>query len=77
MGYGDASTFAQVALRHGVEVVPGDTMAPDGGHRDRIRVPYCFDPPVLDEMINRLAAAWETYSTSAQGPREESLSVVV
>jgi DNA-binding transcriptional MocR family regulator len=77
MGYGDASTFAQVALRHGVEVVPGETMAPDGGHRDRIRVPYCFDPPVLDEMINRLAAAWETYSTSAQGLREESLSVVV
>jgi DNA-binding transcriptional MocR family regulator len=77
MGHGDASTFAQVALRHGVEVVPGETMAPDGGHRDRVRIPYCFDQPILDEMINRLARAWESYCTSPYGGREESLSVVV
>jgi DNA-binding transcriptional MocR family regulator len=77
MGHGDASTFAQVALRHGVEVVPGETMAPDGGHRDRMRIPYCFDPPILTEMIDRLARAWDSYTASTHRPREESLSVVV
>lgn len=77
MGHGDATTFAQVALRHGVEVVPGETMAPDGGHRDRIRIPYCFDPPILTEMINRLARAWDSYTATTHRQREEPLSVVV
>jgi DNA-binding transcriptional MocR family regulator len=74
---GDASTFAQVALRHGVEVVPGDTMAPDGGHRDRIRVPYCFEPALLDELINRLAATWSAYMMAGSAARNEPLPVVV
>jgi DNA-binding transcriptional MocR family regulator len=75
--HGDAATFAQVGLRHGIEVVPGETMAPDGSHRDRLRVPYCFDPPVLDEMVNRLAASWAAYLTAGPGAREEPLAVVV
>ncbi|HSS10399.1 MAG TPA: aminotransferase class I/II-fold pyridoxal phosphate-dependent enzyme, partial [Acidimicrobiales bacterium] len=75
--HGDAATFAQVGLRHGIEVVPGETMAPDGSHRDRLRVPYCFDPPVLDEMVNRLAASWAAYLTARPGARDEPLAVVV
>jgi DNA-binding transcriptional MocR family regulator len=74
---GDATTFAQVALRHGIEVVPGETMAPDGGHRDRLRVPYCFEPPLLDEMVNRLAASWAAYLTAGSGARDEPLGLVV
>jgi DNA-binding transcriptional MocR family regulator len=74
---GDTATFAQVALRHGVEVVPGETMAPDGGHRDRLRIPFCFEPPVIDEMVTRLAAAWDTYTNSTAAWRQESPAVVV
>ena len=36
---GDANAFAQVALRHGVAVVPGTLASPDGGCADRLRDP--------------------------------------
>jgi DNA-binding transcriptional MocR family regulator len=54
----DAAVFAQVALRHGVEVVPGAAMDPDGGHDDHIRLPSTFPVEVLDHLVARLAAAW-------------------
>ena len=40
---GDASTFAQVALRHGVAVVPGALASPGGGCGDRLRMPYVLE----------------------------------
>ncbi|GAA2799107.1 aminotransferase-like domain-containing protein [Crossiella cryophila] len=54
----DAAVFAQVALRHGVEVVPGAAMDPDGGHEEYIRLPFTFPEPVLDELVDRLERAW-------------------
>jgi DNA-binding transcriptional MocR family regulator len=54
----DARIFAQVAMRHGVEIVPGAAMDPDGGHDDHIRVPFTFPPEVIDTLVDRLAAAW-------------------
>ncbi|GIG62096.1 GntR family transcriptional regulator [Longispora fulva] len=54
----DARVFAQVALRHGVEVVPGAATDPDGGHGSRIRIPFTLDPDVLTELAARLARAW-------------------
>jgi DNA-binding transcriptional MocR family regulator len=47
-----------VALRHGVEVVPGAATDPDGGHDNYIRVPFTFPPEVIDALVARLAAAW-------------------
>jgi DNA-binding transcriptional MocR family regulator len=63
---GKAAAFAQVALRHGVEVIPGEVMSATSDHRDHIRFPFTEEPPVLAEIVRRLAAAWEEYA-----PREE------
>lgn len=54
----DARVFAQVALRYGVEVVPGAAMDPDGMHDTHIRLPFTFPIDVLTELFNRLHAAW-------------------
>ncbi len=54
----DAAAFAQVALRHGVEVVPGSAMDPDGNHDDHIRLPFTFPAPVLAALVARLTRAW-------------------
>lgn len=54
----DAEIFAQVALRHGVEVVPGSATDPGGAHDDHIRVPFALAADRIDELVRRLAAAW-------------------
>jgi DNA-binding transcriptional MocR family regulator len=61
---GSAATFAQVALRYGVEVIPGDVMSPTADHRDHLRLPFTLEPPVLEETVRRLAAAWRAYAPS-------------
>lgn len=53
-----ADVFAQLALRHGVEVVPGSAMDPNGEHDAYFRIPFLRPPEVLAELVNRLAAAW-------------------
>jgi len=55
---GNAQIFAQVALRHGVEVVPGSATDPTGGHDDHIRLPFMLPVEVSTELVERLAAAW-------------------
>jgi DNA-binding transcriptional MocR family regulator len=54
----DAAVFAQVALRHGVEVVPGAAMDPSGAHDTYIRLPFTFPVEVLTELVGRLRRAW-------------------
>ncbi len=54
----DAAAYAQVALRHGVEVVPGSAMDPSGGHDSYLRLPFTFPPETLTQLVSRLAAAW-------------------
>ncbi|MCO5967359.1 aminotransferase-like domain-containing protein [Actinoallomurus soli] len=54
----DADTFAQVALRHGVEVVPGSVMDPGRAHDSHIRVPFTLPRERLDVLVHRLARAW-------------------
>lgn len=54
----DAHIFAQVALRHGVEVVPGSATDPTGGHDAYLRLPFTFPIPVLTEIVERLSRAW-------------------
>jgi DNA-binding transcriptional MocR family regulator len=63
---GTAMTFAQVALRHGVEIVPGEAMSATPDHRDHMRFPFAAPPPVLEETVRRLSAAWAAYT-----PRDE------
>jgi DNA-binding transcriptional MocR family regulator len=59
---GTAETFAQVALRFGVEVVPGTLMSPTRGHERHLRLPITAEPAVLEETIRRLAAAWRAFA---------------
>lgn len=54
----DAGVYAQVALRHGVEVVPGAAMDPDGAYDSHIRIPYTMPPATLTELTHRLTTAW-------------------
>ncbi|MBR8740684.1 PLP-dependent aminotransferase family protein [Nocardiopsis sp. MG754419] len=56
----DARSFAQVAMCHDVELVPGSFMsATDGGGYDsHFRLPVSFDHGTREELVWRLARAW-------------------
>ncbi len=58
---GSGPDFAEVALRHGVAVVPGPHFCPDDGCHDRLRIPFCLDPGRLESGVRRLAHAWAAY----------------
>jgi len=60
--HGDANAFAQVALRHGVAVVPGTLASPTGGCADRLRLPFVLDAEPMREGVERLARAWSAYA---------------
>ncbi|MBA3280025.1 MAG: PLP-dependent aminotransferase family protein [Geodermatophilaceae bacterium] len=54
----DAARYAQVALRHGVEVIPGAATDPEGHHDSYLRLPFSYPPSTLDELVHRLRRAW-------------------
>jgi DNA-binding transcriptional MocR family regulator len=64
----DGRVFAQVALRHGVEVVAGHAMDPTGGHDDHLRMPFAYSEHVLDDAVTRLARAWQELSRHGPAP---------
>jgi DNA-binding transcriptional MocR family regulator len=67
---GNATDFAEVAIRHGVAIVPGPTFCPDEGCQEYLRLPFCLDAGRLESGIRRLAQAWLAYtplSTAAHG----------
>lgn len=61
---GSAREFAQVAMRHGVSVVPGSLFSAVGGQHDRIRLPLSASESQLQRGIELLAASWEMYARS-------------
>ncbi|EFL12851.1 predicted protein [Streptomyces sp. C] len=65
--YGDGVAFAQVALRHGVAVLPGSTMDALGGSTRMLRLHFLLPPDMLSEAVRRLAGAWAEYA-----PRPEA-----
>ena len=67
--HGDATGFAQIALRHGVAIVPGPLASPDGGGADRLRLPFVHDAATMAEGIGRLARAWRAYSPELRAKR--------
>ncbi|HSS44573.1 MAG TPA: PLP-dependent aminotransferase family protein [Thermoanaerobaculia bacterium] len=73
---GDAGEFAQVALRHGVSVVPGPLTSPDGSFPDHLRLPFVLGKAEMREGIERLARAWNFYAAKASRKRT-SLDVLV
>ncbi|MFD8148928.1 PLP-dependent aminotransferase family protein [Streptomyces sp. NPDC059708] len=60
-GGADAGVFARVALRWGVEVVPGAATDPSGGHDAYVRVPFTFPEARLRALASRLGGAWAAY----------------
>ncbi|MFI5958457.1 PLP-dependent aminotransferase family protein [Cryptosporangium sp. NPDC051539] len=71
----DAGTFAQIALRHGVEAIPGSSMDLTGAHDSYLRLPYCFPDEFLVEVVRRFVAAWT--ELNRHGPWEPRLRPVV
>ncbi|MER5960879.1 PLP-dependent aminotransferase family protein [Streptomyces sp. NPDC002057] len=67
--HGDGVSFAQLALRHGVAVLPGSTTDALGGSVRHLRLHFLAPPEVLTEAVRRLAAAWAEYVPGpADGP---------
>ncbi len=65
---GDASQFAQIALRHGVTVVPGPAASPTEGHGDYLRIPFVHGQADMVEGVARLTRAWQAYQRTAETP---------
>ena len=63
-----ASELAQVALRHGVMILPGSLFSARGAYDDHLRIPFVVEPPALRTGIERLGAAWREYSARVAAP---------
>ena len=63
--YGDGTSFAQAALRHGVAVLPGCGLDAAGRGEEYLRVHFYADPRQLSEAVHRLAEAWHAYRPPA------------
>src|SRR5205823_6459070 len=64
---GDSREFAQMALRHGVLILPGTAMSAAEQHARFIRLPFLAESETLRTGLRRLAAAWRDYKSS--GPK--------
>ncbi len=73
---GTATGFAQVALRFGVEVIPGDVMSPSGEHPQHFRLPFTVHGDLFDVVMRRLADAWDAYTTAPEASRSRRTVVV-
>lgn len=63
---GNADELAEVALRHGVMVVPGPALSVDDGNRRCVRVVFTRPESELTEGVKRLAAAWAAYEPTTE-----------
>jgi DNA-binding transcriptional MocR family regulator len=72
----NAGEFAQVALRHGVSVVPGPICSARNGCAQFLRLSFALEPDEIREGIGRLARAWKAY-TPATATQRSSLGVIV
>jgi DNA-binding transcriptional MocR family regulator len=59
---GNADELAEVALRHGVAVVPGPALSVDEGNRRAVRLVFARPEGSIAEGIRRLALAWSAYA---------------
>jgi DNA-binding transcriptional MocR family regulator len=73
---GDAREFAQVALRHGVALLPGPVMSAAENHARFLRVPFLGAPAILKSGVTRLATAWRDYESNDRRERPSDLTLV-
>ncbi|TCO55044.1 PLP-dependent aminotransferase family protein [Actinocrispum wychmicini] len=62
--HGDATSFAQRALRHDVALLPGVSLDVSGESKRHLRIPYLEPPDVIAEAVLRIASAWRDYVPS-------------
>lgn len=72
---GDSREFAQVALRHGVVIVPGPNMSADEQHARFVRLTFLWDPETLTRGVLRLSTAWRYYRSLKPRSREHTVMV--
>jgi len=73
---GDAREFAQVALRHGVAVLPGPVMSATETQARFLRLPFLGTPEVLKSGVSRLVTAWRDYESTDRRERPADLTLV-
>ncbi|WP_306368552.1 PLP-dependent aminotransferase family protein [Nocardiopsis sp. CC223A] len=73
----DSRAFTQVALCHGLELVPGSLMSasPIGPFDRHFRLPVAFDAAEREEVVWRLARAWR--ELDRHGPVSAPIPLVV
>ncbi|MEC3955077.1 PLP-dependent aminotransferase family protein [Nocardia sp. CDC153] len=64
--YGDGTSFAQTAVRHGIAILAGSGLDPSGGSDHHIRLHFRHPDTVLEAAVERLAAAWRAYHPPAR-----------
>lgn len=73
--YGNADEFAEVALRHGVAVVPGPSLSVDEGNRRCLRLVFARPESDIDRGVDRLRSAWEAYAPTTSGQSSARLLI--
>lgn len=73
---GDSREFAQVALRHGVLILPGTAMSAAEQHAAFIRLPFLAENETLQTGVRRLAAAWRDYQSAGARGQRTNVSIV-
>jgi DNA-binding transcriptional MocR family regulator len=74
--FGDSRRLAQVALRHGLAILPGPSMSAAEEHSGFLRLPFLAEPEVLREAVERLRAAWRDFASMNQAPGRQAVAVV-
>jgi DNA-binding transcriptional MocR family regulator len=68
---GDTREFSQVALRHGVVILPGSAASAAEAQTRYLRLPFLAEPETLRAGVERLAAAWKEYQDTGRSVRVE------
>ncbi|MFJ8739368.1 PLP-dependent aminotransferase family protein [Embleya sp. NPDC127516] len=58
----DSTTFAHLAARYGVLVLPGADACVDGRHHRGVRLSFAESAATLESAVDRLTAAWEEHT---------------
>lgn len=75
--HGDSTSFAQLAMRYGVAVLPGGAVDALGGSRRYLRLHFLTSPARLTEAVRRLATAWQAYDGTASTTSAALNAIVV
>ena len=71
----DTRLLAQVALRHGVSLTPGNLFSMDESHSEFLRLPYLLDTQTLAQGVEGLVEAWREVS-DVPGVRQMEAAMV-